>query len=171
MARSFIKFSFRRSRPHPYPIQVRILAWFVGGLSLMAGCFCLFTSGSDYRAAKQSADWQKVSGTLLSCDKPAWPHASIMTVKYEYPYAGQMFQGDRICHGIQSARKFFLTRLKTPMPIDVFVNPVTPQESVLYPFMAPGDYGMGMTGVVISFIGILILMFNKERCTNDDGRG
>jgi Protein of unknown function (DUF3592) len=162
MARGWIKLSFRRQRAHPFPAQVKYLALAVGGLCLLIGGFLLYAIGVDYRRAKQSQTWPKETGVLLACNTNQWPRSGVMRVKYEYKFGGHTFPGDTICFGVQSARKFLLSPIKTPTPIEVFVNPNLPAQSVLFPGLAPGDYGASVTGAFLLLIGVLIVIQLKH---------
>jgi len=148
-------------------------------ICFVVGGVAVFFGSGQIKAAKQSADWPTVQGTVVSSEvqqerntsrsngksrmKTTY-HAEIL---YDYVANGTTYSANKVSFGQVGgsspapARKI-VNRYPKGKNVTVYYNPEKPETAVLEPGMSAAVYFLSGFGGIFLFFGLLVL-FGKMR--------
>ena len=139
--------------------RAKAIGLVVAAALLLAGGVVSFYSASSYDRGKRSLLWPTVRGALVTIDwhgEKSAESSTFPTVQYQYDFAGKLYAGSNTCFGAASEATCKLAGLQAGQKVNVFVNAVNPQESVLLP--GPSGFAQAclVAGVVLMILGLIV---------------
>lgn len=125
----------------------------------IVGAITLFIGARDYLWAKDSVDWPRVKGEVLSSYIKSSSKKYRAMVEFGYSVEGKEYIGNLICftydgHATTSTAESYVNDYSEGSTVNVYYNPSSPSVSVLKPGLRDDYWLVPTVGFSMFFVGI-----------------